>query len=215
MLSGNRGASRKVHQPVANGVDDEFGRFVDSEGVHDIGAVNGNGVDAEIELGGDFLVGFARDDVLEDFEFARREAGVTLALKIAGARDLRIEQGFSFGNLLDGGDQVEIHGIFQNVATRAGLERLADQRVFGMHAEHENGDVREFREDAARGFDAVAGFADDLNRRLVFQHAAESATHQGVVVHQQYGELIRHEVPLARAEYPDAAACHRQTAAKC
>jgi len=48
---------------------------VDAERVHDIGAMDGDGVDAQVELGGDLLVGFAGDNVLEDFEFARGEAG--------------------------------------------------------------------------------------------------------------------------------------------
>ena len=72
---------------------------MDAERVHDVGAMDGDGVDTEIEFGGDFLVGFAGDDVLEDFEFTRREAGIAFTLEIAGARDLRVEDGFPFGDV--------------------------------------------------------------------------------------------------------------------
>src|SRR5579864_4057262 len=155
IVSGNRGASRKSHQTIFDRVDDQLRGFVKAESVHDVGAMDGNGVDAEAEFGGNFLVGFAGDNVLEDFELARSEAGVALALEIAGEGDLRIENGFALGDFLDGGDEVEIHGVFENVAAGAGFERLADERVFGMHAEHEDGDVGKFGMDAAGGFDAV------------------------------------------------------------
>src|SRR6266403_663849 len=117
--------------------------------------MDGDRVDAQVELGGYLLVGFAGDNVLEDFEFARGEACVTFALEISGEGNLRIENGFAFGNFLDGSDEVEIHRVFQDVAAGAGFERLADERVFGMHAEHEDGDVGKFGENAAGGFDAV------------------------------------------------------------
>ncbi len=34
---------------------------------------------------------------------------------------------------------------------------------------------------------AVFGFADHRDHRVVFQHAAEAAAHQAVIVHQQHG----------------------------
>jgi hypothetical protein len=37
-------------------------------------------------------------------------------------------------------------------------------------------------------FIAVAGFAQDFDIGVVLEHAAESAPHQGMVVHQQYGD---------------------------
>src|SRR5258707_11591764 len=117
--------------------------------------MDGDGVDAQVELGGDLLVGFAGDNVLEDFEFARGEAGVAFALEISGEGDLRIEDGFAFGNFLDGSDEVEIHRVFQDVAAGAGFETLADESVFGMDAEHEDGELRKFGENAAGGADGV------------------------------------------------------------
>ena len=191
-----------------------------AERIHDVGAVDGDGVNAEAELGGDFLVGFAGDDVLKDFEFTRSEAGVAFALEIAGKSDLRVKDGFAFGDFLDSGDEVEVHGVFKDVAAGTGFKRLADERVFGMHAEHEDRDIGRFCEDAARGFDAVdlgkrtvhddyvgmelfgelngfeavAGFAHDLERRLVFEDPAEAAADKSVVVDEEDCQFIRHVV---------------------
>ena len=74
-----------------------------------------------------------------------------LAFQATGrVRQLRIEHGFSGSHALDGGAQVEIHGVLEHVAARAGFERLPHQRVLGMHAQHQDGDVRvRSRESAA------------------------------------------------------------------
>ena len=50
------------------------------ERVHDIGAVNGDGVRAEIERCCDFLVGFAIDNHLQNFQLTRGQR-VTLSLQ--------------------------------------------------------------------------------------------------------------------------------------
>ena len=64
-------------------------------------------------------------------------------------------------------------GIAQSITTTRGLSSAA----------------------SAIGFVAVAGFADDGDRRVVFEHAAEAAAHQAVIVDQQDGDLIRHARP--------------------
>ena len=51
-----RAGSRQIHQSVADGVDHEFGGLVDAQRVHDVGAMDGDGVGAEFERRGDFLV---------------------------------------------------------------------------------------------------------------------------------------------------------------
>jgi hypothetical protein len=51
---------------------------------------------------------------------------------------VRIDDGFSAGDALDGVREIQVHGIFQDVAARAGLECLANKSVLGMHAEHED-----------------------------------------------------------------------------
>ena len=63
-------ASWKIDQAVADGVDDQLGSFVNADNVHDIGAVNGDRVGTETQVDGNFLVGFSRDDMLQNFQLA-------------------------------------------------------------------------------------------------------------------------------------------------
>jgi len=120
-IRGRNGGSRQIHQPISNGVDDEFGGFVNAQTIHDVGAMHGNGVRAEIEFRGDFLVGFSSDDMLQDFEFARGETGFTFTFEGFRALDLRIENGLACGDAFDGLGQIEIVGVLENVAAGAGL----------------------------------------------------------------------------------------------
>jgi hypothetical protein len=97
-----------------------------------------------------------------------------------------------------------------------------------MHAEHKDGDIRKFREDAAGrfdtvdlresaihddyggveplgepdGFKAVAGFADDLDRGFIFENAAETTADEGVVVDKEYREFIWHGFHLFERDLP-------------
>ena len=53
---GMNGDSRNIHQPVADGVNDQFGGLMNTESVHDVGAVHGDSVGAEVELLRDLFV---------------------------------------------------------------------------------------------------------------------------------------------------------------
>jgi len=147
---------------------------------------------------------------------------------------------FALCNFLDGSDEVEIHRVFQDVAAGTGFERLADERVFGMHAQHEDGDVGKFGENAAGSFDAVdlrkgaihdddggvellgelngleavTGFAYDVERRFVFEDAAKTAADEGVVVNEEDGQFSRHEVPPVREGHADERGYHLRGAGK-
>src|SRR5207237_6970957 len=48
--------SRNVHQPIADGINHEFGGLMNAERIHNVGSMHGDGVGAEIKLGGNFLV---------------------------------------------------------------------------------------------------------------------------------------------------------------
>src|SRR5438067_570861 len=54
----------QIYQTIANGVHDEFGGLVQPEGVHDVGAMYGNGVYAEVQVACDFLIRFTDRDQL-------------------------------------------------------------------------------------------------------------------------------------------------------
>ena len=82
------GDSRKIYQPIADCVDDKLSRLVNAQRVHNIGAMHGDSVGAQIQLIRNFLVRFTVHDVLKDFEFAGSEARVTLAFQRRGAREL-------------------------------------------------------------------------------------------------------------------------------
>ena len=47
---------RNIHQAIADRVDHEFGRLMDAESFHDIGAVNGYGIHAKLQIVGNFLI---------------------------------------------------------------------------------------------------------------------------------------------------------------
>jgi hypothetical protein len=55
---------RNTYETVADRVDDEFGCLMDTESLHDVGAVNRHGIGAELQVVGDFLVRLAIHDQL-------------------------------------------------------------------------------------------------------------------------------------------------------
>src|SRR5579859_6456721 len=128
----NCGGSRNIYQPVANGVDDELCGLVNAECVHDIGTVDGNGVHAEFELSGDFLVGFAVADKLQNLHFARGQARTSLPLKTLLEGKLTVEHGFAIHHAPNGGPEFKIQRILQHVTFCTGFKSLADPGVLGM-----------------------------------------------------------------------------------
>src|SRR5881392_735678 len=77
-------ASRERDQPVRDGVDDELRRLVQAERIHDVRAVDGDRVDAEIELPGDFAIRQAGANELQHFELAWRQRMCALAFERRG-----------------------------------------------------------------------------------------------------------------------------------
>src|SRR5580658_4839305 len=98
------------------------------------------------------------------------------------------------------------------------MERLPYQGFFRMHAKHEHQSLRMLVKNLPRGlqsvhprhgaihdnhlwakllreldcFRAVARFAYHFNICLIFQNAAESSPHQGMIINQQDRNFIRH-----------------------
>ena len=68
---------------------------MDAERVHDVGAMDRHGVDAQVELLGDLAVREAVADELQDLELARREPVIALALERRPLRHARIEDGLA------------------------------------------------------------------------------------------------------------------------
>src|ERR1700730_2604458 len=87
--------ARKIYQPVADSVDHQFSGFVDTQRVHEIGAMYGHRVRTQFERRRNLLVGFPVHDHLQDFQFSWCEMGVALTLKCGRTTELRIEHGLS------------------------------------------------------------------------------------------------------------------------
>ena len=97
--------------------------------------------DAELELRGDLAVRMAVADQLQHFELARRQAVVAFAFQRRRPRHPGSSTVSPGGDPLHRRRQVEIERVLQNVAARAGVHRLAHQRLLGVHAEHQDRDA--------------------------------------------------------------------------
>ena len=161
---------------VANGIHDEVGKGAEVEFDHDVGAVNLGGVDADVEEGGDFLIGFAFGKELQDFALAGREAGagsfgsVRRIGAIGGFGDARGEVGFVTAESFDGGEEDAVGFIFQNVTVGAGLDDLVNEFVGLMHGEDQDFGVRKGFVNAASDIYAIEqGHADIENQDVGFE----------------------------------------------
>src|SRR5208282_3994479 len=223
------GDSRNVHQPGTNRIYDEFRGLVDAQSVHDVGTVNGDRVGAEIEHGGNVFVRFSVNDHLQDFYFAGSQSA-PFTFERGLLLNLRIEDRFSRSYLAHGGSEFKLESILENVSSRTGLYRLSHPGVLGVHAEHQDGGVRQGLDNFSRGLKAVgageraihhhdlraqllrepdgflsvSGLADDPHIGFIFQHAPKAAPDEAVVIDQQDCDLLFHKTRLSRAESPDA-----------
>lgn len=149
-----------VDETVAHGEADEFTDGVQIEFLHDATAVGFDGVDAEIEGGGDLLVGFAFGDHLEDFALAGGEEvdgiGDVFAVVFENdVADFGAEPPFADGDGADGGEEVLLAGVLEEVTAGTGAEDLTDVNAVLVHGQGEDADFWAGFEDAAGGFDAV------------------------------------------------------------
>ena len=67
----------------------------------------------------------------------------------------------------DAADEVGIGRILQQITARAGLQRLRDERLLGVHAENEHADVREAPQDLTRRFDTAQQRHPDVEHHHV------------------------------------------------
>jgi hypothetical protein len=141
---------------------DEFGDGVEIELEHDIGAMGFGRVDTDTEEGGDFLIGLAFGEKLENLAFARGEAGTRGARSIqggiggvAGGGDAGGEIGLVLTKGVDGGEEDAVGVVFEDVTAGAGVNDLLNE-VFGfMHGEDEDFGIGRGFVNAASGLDAV------------------------------------------------------------
>src|SRR6202041_3191847 len=156
-------------------------------------------------------------DELQNFEFASSEFGITIAFEARRFRHARTEHNFSTGDAANSATQAHVFGVLQDVTARAGIDRMPNQRVFGVHAEHQNDLAWKFLENRLGGSKtaqagqrtihdddvgtklasqadriiAIACFGDHLNVRFVLENAPKAEAHKIVIVHQQHGYFGR------------------------
>ncbi len=174
-MKGRRGGKRGGWasgggEAFADGVLGEFGDAVDMELKHQVAAMGFDGFDADVEVAGDFLGGFAIGNELEMLAFARREQverGRGLAR--GGLEAFGIEAGDDGGIAIDaigesgadGADQFFIGGIFSDEAQGACAEHFHGHVAVGVGGKADDFDRGVHGEGLSCGVDAIEiGHAD-------------------------------------------------------
>ena len=139
--------SRKVHQPGLDGVDDQFRGLVNVESVHDIGAMYGDGIGAEVQSVRDFACSICHRTIICSTSSSRGVRPAYARLSALPRRsDLGMKTDFP-GRRRDSDRrrQVEIERAFEHHILRAPASiACRTQRLLRMHAEHQDGSFREF-----------------------------------------------------------------------
>jgi len=156
------------NKATADGAEDEFGGAMEGEFFHDAGAVGFDGVEAEGELGGDFLVAVAFGEELVDVTFAVGEEVVAVVGRgvengsLEEAADGGAEEALALGDGEDGFDEFGFEAILEDVAAGAFADGAEDVAFIGVHAEHEHRGGGGEAADLGEGFEAVEAFHTDV-----------------------------------------------------
>ena len=141
---------------------------------HDIGAMGFGGVYGDAEEGGDFFVGFAFGEELQDFAFAGSEARTGRlrgvgggGIVVARGRNARGEVRFVVASGIDGGQEHAVGIIFEDVTASAGLDDLLNEVVGFVHGEDQDFGGGRSGANLASGFDAVEQRHADIEDRYV------------------------------------------------
>ena len=106
-----------------------------------------DGVDAQVQGRGDFLVGLAFGDQLQHFALAAGQQVDGIGDMLPVVRKHRVgdagtQIALSAGNRPHRRDQILVHGVFQKVAARAGPQYFADVDGILVHAQREDAGPR-------------------------------------------------------------------------
>lgn len=160
-------AAPPSQQPLLQRLGHGFGAGVDLELFVDVAHVGVDGVDADVEEGGDLLFDVAVHHELEDAFFPGREAVVLFGGDQLGehgedpAGDAAVHGGAAGEDVVDGGGDLLDGGGFQEVAGGAGADGAEDFAVVLENREDEEGGAGGGLTEAAQALDAVhAGEAD-------------------------------------------------------
>src|SRR6516164_466741 len=102
---------------MPDGVNNQFGSLVDSKRVHDVRAMDGNCVRAEMQFGGNLLVRFAARNQLQDLKFACRQAMFPFTFERRLALKSRIQHLLAGRDAADSVREVQVGGALQDIAS--------------------------------------------------------------------------------------------------
>jgi len=132
-----------------------------------------DGVEAEAELGGDFLVAIAFGEELVEVAFAFGEqieaivgGGVEDGL-VEESADGGTEEAVAAGDGEDGFDEFGFEAILEDIAASAFPDGAEDVAFVGVHAEHEDGDGGVEAMQLGEGFEAVEALHADVEEDKV------------------------------------------------
>ena len=139
---------------------------------HDAAAMGFYGVDAQVQRGGDFLIGFSFGDHLQHLALAggeqvERITDVAAIVGEHGVRNGRAEIAFTFRDGADCRDQIRVGGILQQVSACAGAQDFADVDGVLMHAEGEHAGARGGCNQSTGRLDAVQLRHGDVHQHHV------------------------------------------------
>ena len=137
-----------VDDAFADGVEDELGGSVEAEFFKDVGAVSFDRVGRDIEVGSDFLVGFAFREKLQNFAlscgeeivrvddaFLAEDADVIFGEKAA---DSGTEERLAVRDGVESGEKLGGSGVLEEIAASARVEGAHHVGLVGVHAEHDD-----------------------------------------------------------------------------
>ncbi len=145
-------SSLGIGQAIANCVGHEVGSLVDSKSFHDVGAMSGNGVEAQTQVDCDFAVRLALSDELHYLTFARGQGSILIGTVLPS-----LSQNFIGKNQLAGNDptyrghELDVFGVLYEVASSARLKGANDMPLIGVHAHNQDGGLRRRRNEGGCG----------------------------------------------------------------
>ena len=149
----NPAASRQRNQAISNRVHHQLRCLVNPERVHNIGAVHRDGVRAQLQSAAISLFDFPATIMLQNLQLPHRQSRIrarpsaTSGFTSCGSRTV-LPSATPFTAF-----QFQIHRILQNISARACLQRLPNQRVLRMHAQHQDRRVGHARANLPRSLD--------------------------------------------------------------
>src|SRR5208282_5984618 len=119
LTRGESGRSGGLGQTIADGVSHKFRGFMNTQRLHNSGSMSANGIDAEIQMSGNFSVGLAFDNELENFKFASAKLAVGSGPTPGFNKRTHRENHFTRRHSTDGSNKLHVLDIFLKKSSRS------------------------------------------------------------------------------------------------